>query len=132
VSAEPASCALLMGTSSSPLRRSLTPTAWVVLEELLMCSTTAGEHRVARVSVRSLARSLGLAKDTVASAIRRIRAVGLVRGAQQRTIGGVFDTGVYVITIPPDVISVKRITVVRPRRSAVASSEAQLPLALEA
>jgi hypothetical protein len=52
--------------------------------------------------------------------------------AQQRTIGGVFDTGVYVITIPPDVISVKRITVVRPRRSAVASSEAQLPLALEA
>jgi hypothetical protein len=132
VSAEPACSSLLIGPSSSRLRRSLTPTAWVVLEELLMCSTTAGDHRVARVSVRSLARSLGLAKDTVASAIRRLRAAGLVSGAQQRAVGGVFDTGVYVITIPPDLVSVQRITVVKPRRSVVASSEAQLPLALEA
>jgi DNA-binding transcriptional ArsR family regulator len=131
VSAESTSWSLLIGPSSSRLRRSLTPTAWVVLEELVLRSTTAGEHRGARASVRSLAASLGLTKDTVASAIRRLRSAGVVSAAQQRTIAGVFDTGVYVITIPADVIAVKRIAVVKPRHSVGASSEAQLPLALE-
>jgi hypothetical protein len=123
---------VLIGPSASGLRRSLGPTAWTVLEEMLLRSTAAGERRVARVSVRSVARSLGLAKDTAARAIRRLRDDDVVTTIQRRTASGVFDAGVYAITIPPDVISVKRIAVVKPRRSAGASSEAQLPLALEA
>ena len=53
-------------------------------------------------------------------------------GAQQRTAGGVFDTGVYVITVPSEIIAVKTTTTAKPRHSAVRSRESQLALELEA
>ena len=82
----------------------------------MLRSTVVGERRVARASVRSLARSLGVAKDTAARAIRRLRVAGVVIGAQQRTASGVFDTGVYVITVPSEVLTVKTTTTAKPRR----------------
>jgi DNA-binding transcriptional MocR family regulator len=96
---------------------------------LMLRSTVVGERRVARASVRSLARSLGVAKDTAARAIRRLRVAGVVIGAQQRTASGVFDTGVYVISVPSEVLTV-RTTTAKPRHAAMRSGESQLPLAL--
>jgi len=72
----------------------------MVLEELLIRSTGPTDSCVACVSVRALARSLGLTKDTVGRAIRRLRYAGLVTVAQQRTDAGVFDTGTYLIAVP--------------------------------
>ena len=92
-------------------------------------STVVGEGRVARVSIRTLAGSLGLAKDTVARAVRRLRAAGVVTGVQQRAAAGVFDTGVYVITVGPEILAVK--TSSKPLRSPVPARSSQLPLALE-
>lgn len=123
---------LVIGPSSSGLRRTLDPAAWVVLEEMLLRSTAVGVHRVVRVSVRSLAGSLGLAKDTAARAIRRLRAAGLVDGVQQRTAAGAFGIGVYVITIHPDVISVKMAKAVKPSPRGLVVEAGQLPLSLEA
>ena len=68
MSGEPTARSLVIGSAGGRVRRALGPTAWTVLEEMLLRSTAVGERRVARVSVRSLARSLGMAKDTAARA----------------------------------------------------------------
>jgi hypothetical protein len=107
VSSERSPRVLLVGASSIGLRRMLGPTAWMVLEELMLRSTLVGERRVARVSIRTLAGSLGMAKDTAARAVRRLRAGGVVSGVQQRTAAGVFDTGVYLITVSAEILAVK-------------------------
>ena len=92
---------VVVGAAASGLRRALGPTSWMVLEELLLlCSTGPADACVVRVSVRALAGSLGLAKDTVGRAIRRLRDTGLVTVAQQRTGSGIFDTGTYLIAVP--------------------------------
>jgi DNA-binding transcriptional MocR family regulator len=135
VSTEQAPRALLVGPSSTALRRRLGPTAWMVLEEIALRSTVVGERRVARVSIRTLAGSLGMAKDTVARAVRRLRSAGVVTGVQQRNASGVFDTGVYVITVDPAILAVKTPSAqpssAKPLRSPVESRELQLPLKLE-
>ncbi len=64
---------LVLTAESAELRCQLGPTAWVVLEELLLASTGNGDACRASVSVRSLASRLGLAKDTVARALIRLR-----------------------------------------------------------
>ncbi len=57
------------------MRARLGPTAWVVLEELLLRADPAGQ---VGEGVRGLAAGLGLDKDTVARGLRRLRAAGLV------------------------------------------------------
>ena len=91
---------VVVGAAASELRRTLGPTSWMVLEELLVRSTGPADACVAQVSVRALAASLGLAKDTAGRAIRRLRYAGLVTVAQQRTDSGIFDTGTYLIAVP--------------------------------
>ncbi len=78
---------VVVGAASSELRRALGPTSWVVLEELLLRSHGTNDECVACVSVRSLAASLGLATDTAARAIRRLRDAGLVTVRQARRDG---------------------------------------------
>lgn len=94
---------LVVTAGSVELRRRLGPTAWVVFEELVLVSTGPGEGCVASVSIRTLAGRLGLAKDTVARAIARLRRAGLVTAHQSRTDTGVFATGSYTLTIPPSI-----------------------------
>ena len=91
---------VVVGAAAGELRRALGPTSWMVLEELLLCSTGPADACVAQVSVRALAASLRLAKDTVGRAIRRLRSAGLVTVVQQRTDAGIFDTGTYLIAVP--------------------------------
>ena len=123
---------VVVGAASSELRRALGPTSWVVLEELLLRSHGTTDECVACVSVRSLAASLGLAKDTAARAIRRLSDAGLVTVAQQRTEAGIFDTGTYVITLPEGVTLIASTPAAPPSRARVGRRESsQLSLAIE-
>ena len=86
--------------ATGELRSRLGPTAWVVFEELLLASTGNRDGCVASVSIRTLASRLGLAKDTVARALVRLRRAGLVTAHQSRTDAGVFATGSYTLHLP--------------------------------
>ena len=132
MSVEPALPSVTVGAAASELRRALGPTSWMVLEELLLRSTGPADVCVARVSVRALAASLGLAKDTAGRAIRRLRDTGLVSVAQQRTEGGVFDTGTYLIAVPDCITLTAPARSCRPPRARVDHRHfSQLSFALE-
>lgn len=94
---------LVLTAGTVELRRRLDPTAWVVFEQLLLESISNGDTCEASVSVRSLATQLGVAKDTVARALNRLRRAGLVDASQSRTATGVYATGIYTLTIPTSI-----------------------------
>ena len=123
---------VVVGAAASELRRALGPTSWMVMEELLMRSTGPADACIASVSVRGLAASLGLSKDTVGRATGRLRDAGLVTVAQQRTVAGVFDTGNYLIAVP-DCIALHAPTPSSPRPRARVERRhfSQLSLAIE-
>ena len=125
---------LVLGTGSIELRRRLGPTAWVVFEELLLASTDTTEGCLACMSVRSLGGRLGLAKDTVARALIRLRRAGLITPAQSRASNGVFATGSYLLVVPVSV-SIHRASSNKPRSSSQScsprSTDSQLVLAID-
>jgi DNA-binding transcriptional MocR family regulator len=98
--ADPTRRTIVLGPKAHELRAYVGSTAWSVLEEMMQRSTGDGDHVVAQVSIRSLASSLGLAKDTVARAVRRLRDVGVIHAEQRRSDSGVFQTGSYVLDVP--------------------------------
>ena len=77
-------------------------------EGFLYCLATAAEDRsgvtVSHVSVRGVAGELGLAKDTVARALRRLAAQRLVIYVPARNQDGRFGSSHYRLTIPPAVL----------------------------
>ena len=87
------------------LRRVLGATSWVLLEELLARSIGDAELSVTTASIRGLAESLGVAKDTVGRAVTVLRAFGLLTVVQDRTVAGVFGSTMYRITVPADMFS---------------------------
>ena len=96
---------LVISAQAARLRRALGPTSWVVLEELLQASEPAADDvssatRSSAVSVRDLARRLGLDKDTVARAVHRLIDAELVSRCQIRTGAGTFARTTYLIDIP--------------------------------
>lgn len=90
---------LRLGPRARDARRELGPTAWIVLEELVVSAADGrGDPRRVNTNVRSLARELGLAKDTVAAALRRLSGAGFVRREPQtRSRAGGFGTYVYLL-----------------------------------
>jgi DNA-binding IclR family transcriptional regulator len=132
VSSEPDQC-LLLAADSIELRRTLGATAWMVFEELLLgASATSGGWQSA-MSVRTLAARLGLAKDTVARALNRLRRAGLVTPIQSRTTTGVFASGRYELAIPESItIRVSRQTTRSIARSHTRPVVTQLALAIDA
>ena len=78
--------AVVIGAASRELRRRLGPTAWIVLEEMLVGSVETAGECTAGVSIRGLALSLGIAKDTPARAIRRLRNVELLSASQPELV----------------------------------------------
>lgn len=124
---------LTHGDALTRLRRDLGPVSWMVFEELLLVSVDdESGFRVACRSVRDLARSLGLAKDTVARAMQRLRVIGLVVPVQTRSTNGTFDAGKYRIRSVElvRVVSEQRRSFGTPRASAGAAA-AQLSLQVE-
>lgn len=95
---------VVVGPGTTELMRRLGPTAWTVLQELLVRSTGEAAHCRATASVRSLASDLGLAKDTVARALGRLRRVGLLTAEQPRSPAGAFVAGSYVIAVPDTIV----------------------------
>ena len=85
---------------ASEVRRRLGPTAWGVLEELLAGSTGPSSHCRSSTTVRSLAAAIGMSKDTVARAVKRLTAAGIVVAEQTRTPAGAFGRGTYRIVVP--------------------------------
>ncbi len=96
----------MLGPRAHELRSHLGTTAWAVLEEMLERSTRDGDQAVAQVSIRSLATSLGLDKDTIGRAVRRLRDLGVIDVDQARTATGAFAAGSYRLAVPASCISI--------------------------
>ena len=90
--ADPTRRTIVLGPRAHELRAYVGSTACVVLEEMMQRSTGAGDHVVAQVSIRSLASSLGLAKESVAGAVRGLGELGVIQAEQRRSDSGVFQT----------------------------------------
>jgi DNA-binding transcriptional MocR family regulator len=132
----PSANAVTVLPGAAHLRRAIGPTAWVVLEALVQSAdSTATDDFMTRQSIRDLAVELGLAKDTVARAVRVLREVGLLSHTQGRGNAGVFEPGRYVISLPNDVFT--SCAVIPPSERAKTSASkrataAQMSLAFEA
>jgi DNA-binding transcriptional MocR family regulator len=114
--ADPTRRPIVLGPKPHELRAYVGSTAWVVLEEMMQRSTGDGDHVVAEVSIRSLASSLGLAKDTVNRAARQLRDLGVIRAEQHRSDSGVFQIGSYVLDVPTVCLTVDTSTTTEHRR----------------
>lgn len=82
------------------LRRQLGPTAWTVLEELLL-EAPDDESMLVETHVRRIADGVGISKDSAARAVRRLIAHGVVTRHDGRDPGsGYFGRGVYELQQP--------------------------------
>jgi DNA-binding transcriptional ArsR family regulator len=110
--------ALVVTPAAAPWRRALTPSVWLVLEEL---AVGAPEDGVLSTNVRQLGVALGLSKDTVARALRVLIRVRLVERVDERdTCSGRFGAAVYRVDRAAAGLTV---TDPRPAVSAVAGLE---------
>lgn len=90
--------ALRVDPAAAPLRREVGAVAWFVLEELVLL---AGAGSVVKTGVRDLAGRLSLNKDTVARALVRLKAGGVVVAEPQANEAGRFGGILYRIgTVP--------------------------------
>ena len=87
----------MVDESVADLRRSLGPTAWFVLEELLWRAETAQGQLQVQISTRELAAALGLNKDTVTRALGRLRNAGVVVPARRDDVTGKSQ---FVLCVP--------------------------------
>ena len=128
---DPTRRTIVLGPRAHELRAYIGPTAWAVLEEMMQCSIGDGDHVVAQVSIRSLATSLGLAKDTVARAVRRLRDLGVLAAVQARSSSGVFEAGSYCLAVPVACPSQPSVAPSAARPSLARRSSGQLSLLSE-
>jgi DNA-binding transcriptional MocR family regulator len=84
-------------------------------------STTTGGYMTPR-SIRDLAVELGLAKDTVARAVRVLREVGVLDQTHGRGNAGAFEPGRYIINLPNDVFA-SCVVITPPQRAETSASK---------
>lgn len=88
----------MVSRASRSLRRGLKPVEWVVLEELALAARRDEAGRlVAATSGRQIAEDLALSPGAAASALGRLRALGLVTYARQAGPAGRFGLSVYLL-----------------------------------
>ena len=95
------SSAVLLSASCRPLRRSLRPLAWLVLEEVALDAVEEHGRVVARTSARQIAQQLEIDPGTAASALRTLRDRGLIRTFREQGQAGRFGLAVYEL-VPVD------------------------------
>ena len=122
-----------LGPAAPPARRTLGPTAWALLVHLVESAEDCASGTVSRQSVRGAADALGLAKDTVARAFRRLTDEGFVTYRPGRSHDGRFGRSHYRLTLPPDLfVATTALTTTRlpsvPSRRRVATDAQQLSL----
>lgn len=78
---------VLVGEASRAVKREVGTTAWAVLEDLALEACRDGNGALARTTVRIMADHLGLTSGTVARAVARLCAAGLVRREDRRVPG---------------------------------------------
>jgi len=127
------SSGIVVEAGSGPLRRVLSATAWVVLEEVALGAESTGDGRlVAATSARQVAAGLAIDAGTAAGALRQLRRRGILTLERQPGPGGRFGLSTYSLTTPPGLIvlhpcgpvphveiphAVTAVTAVRPVRS---------------
>jgi hypothetical protein len=91
---------VVVGMAARAWRRAVGPTAWVVLEELVAIAQPDANGRWgASTSIRALAAELGLGRDSVDAALRRLRLAGVVTStAPRQPADGRFGAGRYVVS----------------------------------
>jgi DNA-binding Lrp family transcriptional regulator len=99
----------------------------VVLEALAESSIDRSGEAVSEKSVRGLADEIGLAKDTIARAVRRLQRAGLVSRIDARLTDGRFGHGCYVLDIPDDVFNVCAARVASTTKRRAATKPARRP-----
>ena len=92
----------MIDPAANVARRQLGPTAWLVLEELILSTTDQAARPVAAASVRAIAVRTGLATGTVARALARLRRDGFATPHQLRR-SGTFAAGGYELRLPDGV-----------------------------
>ena len=95
------------------VKRAVGPTAWLVLEHLVL---TADDSLESPATARSVAVAVSVSKDTAASAIRRLEAAGLVERRSQGRNEGRFGRAGLRVSLPAGV------TVPRPSLAATEPS----------
>lgn len=96
----PATSAVAVTASSRALRRELGPTAWAVLEDLVLDAVPDATGRlVAATNVRRLVANLGVSKDAAARALGRLLGRGaVVRLPASRQAGGTFGPIAHLVS----------------------------------
>jgi DNA-binding IclR family transcriptional regulator len=117
--------AILRGERVAALRRELGPVAWCALECLV---ERADASCFVEASTRSVARELGVAKNTAHRALRTLVTAGLVETEQERTTDGRFRAGRYRLHL--DDLMVRATGPASPARRRPASVAANGQLAL--
>lgn len=87
--------AVWLSVDSRPLRRSLRPLAWVILEEVALDAVVEDGRLVARTSGRRVAEHLGINPGTAAETLRLLARRGLVRLEREKGPAGRFGLSVY-------------------------------------
>ena len=78
-------------------KRVVGPTAWLVLEHLVL---TADGGLESTATARSVAEAVSVSKDTAAASIRRLEAAGLVERRRQGRDGGRFASAGLRLSLP--------------------------------
>lgn len=115
--------AVWLSASCRPLRRSLRPLAWAVLEEVAFDAAIEHDRVVARTSARHIAGHLGIDPGTAASALRALRERGLLHTFREKGAAGRFGLSVYELC-PVDGLGVAQPPAVLPY---VVSASVALP-----
>ena len=96
---------LTLGPAAPDVRRTVGPIAWAALECLAASCVDHDDETVSYESVRGIADSLDLAKDTVARALRRLIAQQFVTYVASRADDGRFGSSHYRLTLPLDLFA---------------------------
>lgn len=112
--------------AAGSVRREIGPTAWFVLEALGAQAPASHSRVEMACSSRVLGERLDMSKDTVARALQRLAAVGIVERIDHRNdLSGRFESSAYVVDFAAAGLSIEAVS---HHADAVAPAASQRPL----